>query len=155
MLKRIKPDSPITGGGRLHLPHPAIQGPYRPFTNDPGWSEAWWWLSVPVLFAIWLVLTWRIAPTWYSEWVIPEGYGILEFSQFATMLVALMVAVRLLIRPFVRKRPFVLIVTIIAALSCLYTAGEASEKSKAVRPCTNKAGLCVQGSAFSVSAKGH
>jgi hypothetical protein len=119
MLKRIKPDSPITGRGRLHLPDPATQGPYRPFTTDPGWSEAWWWLSIPVLFAIWLVLTWRIAPTWYSKWVIPEGYGILEFSQFVTMLIALAIAVRLLFKPFVRKRPFVFAVTIMAVLEAV------------------------------------
>ena len=124
MLKRIKPDSPITGRGRLHLPDPATQGPYRPFTTDPGWSEAWWWLSIPVLFAIWLVLTWRIAPTWYSKWVIPEGYGILEFFQFIILLVALAIALRLLFKPFVRKRPFVFAVSIFAVLGCIYTAGE-------------------------------
>jgi hypothetical protein len=77
-----------------------------------------------VLFAIWLLVTWQIAPGWYSKWVIPEGYGILEFSQFVTMLAALFIAVRLLFKPFVRKRPFVFAVTIISALSCLYIAGE-------------------------------
>jgi hypothetical protein len=34
-------------------------------------------------------VTWQIAPGWYSKWVIPEGYGILEFSQFVTMMAAL------------------------------------------------------------------
>jgi hypothetical protein len=109
----------------MPLPDPIIaHGPYRPFTVDPDWDEAWWWFGIPVLFAVWLIVMWRVAPEWSSKWIIPEGYGILEFSQFVTMLVALIIAVRLLIRPFVHKRPFVLIVTIIAALSCLYTAGE-------------------------------
>jgi hypothetical protein len=58
-------------------------------------------------------VTWQIAPGWYSKWVIPEGYGILEFSQFVTMMAALFIAVRLLFKPFVRKRPFVFAVTII------------------------------------------
>ena len=106
MLKPIGSESPGARGSGLHLPDPAIDGPYRPFTTDPGWSEAWWWLAGPVLVAVWLFLTWQIAPDWYSKWVIPEGYGILEFSQFVTMLVALFLAVRLLFRPFVRKRPF-------------------------------------------------
>ena len=66
-----------------------------------------------MLFAIWLLVTWQIAPGWYSKWVIPEGYGILEFSQFVTMMAALFIAVRLLFKPFVRKRPFVFAVTII------------------------------------------
>ena len=124
MLKPIGSESPGARGSGLHLPDPAIDGPYRPFTTDPGWSEAWWWLAGPVLVAVWLFLTWQIAPDWYSKWVIPEGYGILEFSQFVTMLVALFLAVRLLFRPFVRKRPFVFAITIISALSCLYIAGE-------------------------------
>ena len=31
---------------------PRQVGPYRPFASDPGWSEAWWWLGVPVLSAL-------------------------------------------------------------------------------------------------------
>jgi hypothetical protein len=107
-----------------HLPDPALPGPYRPFTTDPGWNEAWWWLALPVLFAVWLIATWRVVPKWYLKWIIPEGYGILEFSQFIILLLALAIAVRLLLKPFVRKRPFVFAVTIIAVLGCIYTAGE-------------------------------
>jgi disulfide bond formation protein DsbB len=40
------------------------------------------------------------------------------------MLAALFIAVRLLFRPLVHRRPFVFAVTIISALSCLYIAGE-------------------------------
>ena len=40
------------------------------------------------------------------------------------MLLALALAAGLLLKPFVRRRPFVLTVTIIAALSCFYIAGE-------------------------------
>jgi hypothetical protein len=101
-----------------------MPGPYQPFTTDPGWSEAWWWLAVPVFFAGWLIGMWRVVPEWYLKWIIPEGYGILEFSQFIILLVALAIAVRLLFKPFVRKRPFVFAVTIIAVLGCIYTAGE-------------------------------
>ena len=48
----------------------------------------------------------------------------LEFSQFLIMIAAFAMAVRLLFRPFVRRRPLVLAVTIIAALSSLFIAGE-------------------------------
>jgi len=61
MLKPIGSDAPDTGGGGLHLPDSATKGPY---TTDPGWSEARWWLGVPVLFAIWLLVTWQIGPGW-------------------------------------------------------------------------------------------
>jgi hypothetical protein len=110
---------------RLPLPDPKIpQGPYRPFTSDPGWSEVWWWLGLPVLACVVLVAISHSAPNWFASWVLPEGYGILEVSQFATLLAAFAIAFRLLCKPFVRQRPFVLLVTIIAALTCLYTAGE-------------------------------
>jgi hypothetical protein len=124
MLKPTNNGSWVLKDAGPHLPDPAATGPYRPFATDPGWKEAWWWLGIPLLVAIWLIVTWRIAPDWYSKWIIPEGYGILEFSQFVTVLIALGIAVRLLFKPFVRKRPFVLTVTIIGALSCFYIAGE-------------------------------
>jgi hypothetical protein len=107
-----------------HLPDPAFPGPYRPFARDPGWSEAWWWLALPLLLALFVIGAWKQDPDWYLQRVIPEGYGILEFSQFAVILAAFALAVRLLFMPFVRRRPFVLAVTLTAALSCLYTAGE-------------------------------
>jgi hypothetical protein len=92
--------------------------------RDPGWSEAWWWLAIPVLLALFVIGVWQQDPDWYLQRVIPEGYGILEFSQFVIILAAFALAVRLLFKPFVRRRPFVLAITLIAALSCLYTAGE-------------------------------
>src|SRR5262245_61454172 len=107
-----------------HLPDPALPGPYRPFARDPGWGEAWWWLAIPVLLAVFVIGVWQQDPDWYLQRVIPEGYGILEFSQFAIILAAFALAVRLLFKPFVRRRPFVFAVTLIAALSSLYTAGE-------------------------------
>ena len=80
--------------------------------------------ALPVLVLAALIATSQLAPSFYDTWVIPEGYGVLEVAQFVIMLVALAIAVRLLFNPFVRRRPFVLTVTIIAALSSLYIAGE-------------------------------
>jgi hypothetical protein len=110
---------------RVSLPDPKnASGPYRPFAGDPGWAEAWWWLWLPVLGAVLVVLTGLFAPRLYTDWVIPEGYGVLEFGQFIIMAAAFVIAVRLLLDPFVRARPFVFAVTLIAALSTLYIAGE-------------------------------
>jgi hypothetical protein len=106
------------------LPDPARLGPYRPFATDPGLRESWWWLGVPAVSALSLIAVYKLDPAWYDRHVIPEGYGVLEFSQFLVMLTALAIAVRLLFNPFVRKRPFVFTVTILSALSCLYIAGE-------------------------------
>jgi disulfide bond formation protein DsbB len=121
-LASSKPST--TSAARPHLPDPATAGPYRPFTTDPHWNEAWWWLGLPLLVFILLIVTYRLAPDIYAEWIIPEGYGVLEFSQFVIMLIGLALSIRLLFKPFVRRRPFVLAVTIIGALACLYIAGE-------------------------------
>jgi disulfide bond formation protein DsbB len=110
---------------RAFFPDPKnAHGPYRPFTCDPGWSEAWWWLGIPLFVAVFTLGSYWLNPGWYDRYVLPEGYGILEFSHFVIPLIGLFVAVRLLFDPFVRARPFVLTVSIIGALSCLYIAGE-------------------------------
>ena len=107
------------------LPDPKIaRGPYRPFVSDPGWNEAWWWLGFPVLTAAFSLGTYWFARDFYLRYVLPEGYGILEVSHFLLPLYGLFVAGSLLLMPFVRARRFVFTVALIAALSCLYIAGE-------------------------------
>jgi DMSO reductase anchor subunit len=120
----LKLPGALVQNSATQLPDPARPGPYRPFASDPGWREAWWWLAVPVVSALALLAVYRLSPAWYDQHVLPEGYGVLEFTQFVVMLVALAIAVRLLFNPFVRRRPFVLTVTILSALACLYIAGE-------------------------------
>ena len=108
-----------------HLPDPKwAQGPYRPFTSDPGWNEAWWWLGIPVLVAAFVIGSYRISPGWYRTYVLPEGYGLLEVSHFVIPLLGLIVAGGLLFMPFVRARPLVFAVALLGAFSCLYVGGE-------------------------------
>jgi len=99
-------------------------GPCRPFTCDPGWGEAWWWLGIPVLVALFTIGSYQFAPAWYMPAVIPEGYGILEVSHFILPLLGLLIAGRLLFLPFVRARSLTWAVTLTGALACLYIAGE-------------------------------
>ncbi len=99
-------------------------GPFRPFASDPGWSEAWWWLGIPVLIAILLVMTATFAPDFYTRRILPEGYGALEVSHFFIPLAGLIIAVRLLFLPFVRQRRLVVVFLCFSALACLYIAGE-------------------------------
>ena len=74
---------------RPHLPDPKnAAGRYRPFASDPGWDEAWWWLGLPLAVALLVILTGFFAPDIYNAWIIPKGYGVLEFSQFLIMIVA-------------------------------------------------------------------
>jgi hypothetical protein len=120
-----KPAQKAANKERLHLPDPKIPtGPYRPFTSDPGWSEAWWWLGFPVLVALFVIGTYQFTPDFYQRYVIPEGYGILELSHFLMPLAGLFIAASLLLLPFVRARPLVFTVALIGGLTCLYIAGE-------------------------------
>lgn len=108
-----------------HLPDPKKPlGPYRPFTCDPGWKEAWWWLGIPVFVATLSLGSYHLAPEWYRRYVLPEGYGILEISHFLIPMLGLFIAGRLACNSFVRVRPLMWTVSLIAALSCLYIAGE-------------------------------
>ena len=111
---------------QLPLPDPKIpHGPYRPFACDPGWSEAWWWLGIPLFVAVFMVGSYLARPPMVSTAVVlPEGYGAAGVLALSWRSSALFIAARLLFRPFVRARPLVFAVAMIGALSCLYIAGE-------------------------------
>ena len=68
--------------------------------------------------------SYHLAPEWYRRYVLPEPYGILEMSGFLIPMLGLFIAGRLACNPFVRDRPLMWTVALIAALGCLYIAGE-------------------------------
>ena len=107
----------------LRLPDPKSAGPFRPFTTDPGWSEAWWWLGIPLAVALFVTGSFGPDAEWHRQWVTAES-GILETAQFILMVIGFVIAVQLLFDPFVRRRPLVLAVTVLAALACLFIGGE-------------------------------
>jgi hypothetical protein len=117
------------GGGRparrrrSPSPTPSRKGPFQPFACDPGRSEAWWWLGLPIAAALIIVGSYAIDPHWNGRWMTGES-GILETAQFIFMVIGLAIAVQLLFSPFVRRRPLVLAVAAVAALACLFIGGE-------------------------------
>lgn len=117
------------GGGsplrkaKLPLPDPKSQGPFQSFACDPGRSEAWWWLGIPIAAALFIVGSYAIDADWNGRWMTGES-GILETAQFVFMVIGLAIAVQLLFSPFVRRRPLVLAVSAVAALACLFIGGE-------------------------------
>lgn len=119
-MAKTKPKSAQT----LPLPDPkAASGPFRAFT-DPGWCEAWWWLGLPIAVAVFITVAYAISPDWYRHWIVREGIGFLETAQFILMVVGFAITVQLLFSRYVWQRPFMLAVTILAALSCFYIGGE-------------------------------
>jgi len=101
-----------------------VNGPFRRFESDPAGNEFWWWLVLPVATAITLIAINKIAPAFYANWVLPEGYGFLELGQFFIALTAMILAGRLLFRPLVRSHRLLLAFCALATLACLYIAGE-------------------------------
>lgn len=102
----------------------ATDGPFRAFESDPGWSEAWWWLALPVVIAVGLIVINAVASRFYADWILPEGYGFLELSQFFIAFTGMILALLLIFRPFVRQHRYILAFAILASLACLYIAGE-------------------------------
>jgi hypothetical protein len=116
---------PKQAAPKPRLPNSSLrEGPFRPFTTDPGWGEAWWWLGVPALLAIALPVIQAVSREFYATWILPEGYGFLELGQFFIAFAGMAVALRLLFRPFVRAHRLLFIFVGVAALGCLYIAGE-------------------------------
>jgi len=116
---------PHPGKDAGHLPDSKrTEGPFRAFETDPGRSEAWWWLVLPVFIAAALVAANALDPRFYNDHILPEGYGVLELSQFFIALAAMVLALRLVFRPAVRSRRLLLVFCILSTLACLYIAGE-------------------------------
>lgn len=102
----------------------SADGPFKAFSCDPGWSEAWWWLGIPLVVGAALIAIHALAPGFYAERILPEGYGALELSHFFIPFAGMIIALRLALRPFVRQRKFILAVALLAVFACLYIAGE-------------------------------
>ena len=112
-------------GVDARLPDPDRRtGPFKPFASDPGRDEVWWWLAIPAFVAVGLVAIYTVSEDFYAKWIHPEGYGFLELGQFIIAATGMIIALRLLFRPYVRARRLVFGFCCLAALSCFYIAGE-------------------------------
>lgn len=92
--------------------------------SDPAWSEAWWWLGVPVVTAVALFATYAVSPDFYRERVLPEGYGILELSHFLIPLAGFFICISLFWLPLVRSWRLLRVAVVFFAFTCFYIAGE-------------------------------
>lgn len=95
-----------------------------PSTGAIGRSEAWWWLGLPLVVLVALPIVNGLAPEFYRDWVLPEGYGVLELSHFFVPLVGFFVGLRLLLAKSVRANRLWWVLILFGTLACFYTAGE-------------------------------
>ena len=91
---------------------------------NPAWAESWWWLWLPILATIALIVTFRINEQFYRDWVKPEGYGVLELSQFLLAFGGFVIALRLMLRPYVKGWSLLFVACAAFAIVCFFIAGE-------------------------------
>jgi hypothetical protein len=97
-------------------------------TSSPQWSpgraDAWWWLAIPFACSVALFIINAISADFYDKYILPEGYGFLEFTQFAVLMVGFFISLALFRFPIVRASKLFIAAAIVFALTCLYIAGE-------------------------------
>ena len=84
----------------------------------------WWWLGLPLVVLVALPFVNALTPQFYRDWVLPEGYGVLELSHFFVPLAGFFLGVRLLFAKGVRANRLWWVLILFGTLACLYTAGE-------------------------------
>lgn len=93
-------------------------------SSDPGMSEAWWWLALPIATAIGVLVTYQVAPDFYRTYILPEGYGFLELGHFFIPFSGFVLCLMMLRRNVVRTTPVLRTAIIIFGISCFFIAGE-------------------------------
>lgn len=91
---------------------------------NPAKGEAWWWLWLPIAAALAIIVTFRTAEQFYRDWILPEGYGVLELSQFLLAFAGFVIALRLLFRPYVKGWGLLFAACAVFTVACLFIAGE-------------------------------
>lgn len=86
-------------------------------------SDRLWTLWLPLSLALALAALGAFAPAWYAAWLNDEQGGV-EMGQWLVLLAALGVALVSMGRPEARARPWLLAWLALAAVACLYVAGE-------------------------------
>lgn len=84
---------------------------------------AWWWLTVPLILAVVLIVIPKAAPDFTVAWLDGER-GLIEISHVLIPLAGLAIAIRCLRLPALRGRLWLKVWIALAGIGCFYTAGE-------------------------------
>lgn len=94
------------------------------------WGEAadllprWAWLWLPLALAVTLSIIAHTAPEFYAVWLGSEERGLLELSHALIPLAGVVLSIRILVMPQVRRFKWLWLWVLLAALGCLYIGGE-------------------------------
>ena len=91
---------------------------------SPGKSDAWWTVYLPVALLAFVLVTHWVAPDFYLAHVLPEGFGVLELSQFFLALGASLICIRALRLGVVKASTLLWVAVLFFALAAFYIAGE-------------------------------
>jgi hypothetical protein len=90
----------------------------------PEGRDAWWTLGLPIAILVPVLLIHHLNPEFYRAYVLPEGYGFLELSQFLMAAGASVLCFRALGYNVVKGSRLLWIALLFFALAAFYIAGE-------------------------------
>lgn len=85
---------------------------------------SWAWLWLPLTLAVVLSVIAHSAPDFYAVWLGSEERGLLELSHALIPLAGVVLSLRILLMPQVRRFKWLRLWVLLAALGCLYIGGE-------------------------------
>jgi hypothetical protein len=91
---------------------------------SPDQTDTWWWLYLPLAILAVVVAIHTAAPDFYSAYVLPEGYGFLELTQFFLAAGASVLCLTALRFKVVKGSTLLWIAVLFFALAAFYIAGE-------------------------------
>ncbi|WBT40004.1 hypothetical protein [Hyphomicrobium sp. DMF-1] len=90
----------------------------------PDRLDAWWSTYLPITLVVAVVAIWAVAPEFYVNHVLPEGFGFLELSQFVLAAAASVLCALALRFDVVKGSRLLWIAVFFFALAAFYIAGE-------------------------------
>lgn len=104
------------------LPPPLTVIPARAWAPDR--TDAWWWLYIPLAILVGVLVIHAVAPEFYDAYVLPEGYGFLELTQFVLAATASVLCLQALRFEVVKGSTLLWVAVLFFALAAFYIAGE-------------------------------
>lgn len=117
----VAPTSPGSSAG-ASLPSPLDAVPAS--TWVPGGSDTWWTWLLPIAILAPVLVIHFVAPEFYRAYVLPEGYGFLELTQFFLAGAAAVLCFQALGYKVVRGSTLLWLAVLFFALAAFYIAGE-------------------------------
>jgi len=91
---------------------------------SPDRSDAWWWAYIPLAMLAFVLIVHAVSVDFYTAYVLPEGYGFLELTQFVLAATAAVLCFATLRFQVVKGTRLLWIAVLFFALAAFYIAGE-------------------------------